>query len=75
MALKYLDKFMKGFSQISESLGALQKDVKFVWTSECKTTFESLKEASISAPVLALPGFIKSCGLTTDASTEASAYI
>jgi hypothetical protein len=53
----------------------LKKDAEFVWTPECQTAFEKLKEALITAPVLALPDFNRSFILTTDACTSGIAYI
>lgn len=38
----------------------LKKNVPFVWIPEHQSCFESLKEALVSAPVLALPNFNKS---------------
>lgn len=46
----------------------LKKGVLFVWTSFHSEAFSALKEALMSAPVLALPDFSKPFHLQTDAS-------
>jgi hypothetical protein len=35
----------------------LNKGMLYVWTSAIEASFQALKKALISAPVLALPGF------------------
>jgi len=52
----YYRRFVKDFSSTAAPLFALmKKDVKFVWTDECQTAFETLKTRLTSAPILALP--------------------
>jgi hypothetical protein len=46
----------------------LKKGVLFVWTSTHSVAFNTLKQALIFAPVLALPDFTKTFQLQTDAS-------
>jgi hypothetical protein len=48
-------KFIKGYSTIAQPLHELIKDIKYVWGNDCQKVFESLKEALVTAPVLALP--------------------
>ncbi|XP_073137097.1 uncharacterized protein [Henckelia pumila] len=65
----YYRRFIEGFSKIAKPMTQLtQKDRRFVWTRECETSFQTLKEKLTTAPVLALPlgsgGFV----VCTDAS-------
>jgi len=47
--------FVKDFSSIAAPLFALmKKNVEFVWTDECQTALDTLKELLTSAPMLAL---------------------
>ena len=46
----------------------MKKDVKFVWTDECQTAFETLKMRLTSAPILALPTDEGTYIIDTDAS-------
>jgi hypothetical protein len=47
----------------------LKKHSVFVWASVQQTTFEDLKQALSSAPVLALPDFTRPFSIETDASS------
>lgn len=72
----YYRRFVKGFSQITAPLRELlKKDTRFRWNEQCQESFDKLKNALISAPILALPDFSKPFVLTTDASTTGIAYI
>ncbi|XGW19137.1 hypothetical protein V3C99_003171, partial [Haemonchus contortus] len=52
----YYRKFIAGFSKLARSLYALTSPkTKWKWTNEETTSFEALKRAMISAPVLAQP--------------------
>ncbi|KAK1608406.1 hypothetical protein QYE76_032079 [Lolium multiflorum] len=65
----YYRKFVKNYGIISKTLtNLLRKGVPYVWTTETDTAFQSLKQALISAPVLALPDFSKPFVVETDAS-------
>ena len=62
---------MKDFSVVARPLtNLLKKNVQFWWTATCQKSFERLKEALTTTPVLALPtgngGFI----VYMDASTQ-----
>lgn len=45
----------------------LAKD-KFIWTEETIQSFERLKQAKVSLPVLDFPNFLKSFSIETDTS-------
>ena len=54
----YYRRFISGFARISHSLHALtRKDVAFVWSDDCNTAFNLLKECLVRAPVLSYPQF------------------
>jgi hypothetical protein len=64
----YYRKFVKHFAIIAKPLhNLLKKGALFVWTQDHLLTFSTLKQALISAPVLALPNFAKPFCLETDA--------
>ena len=52
----YLRRFIPEFSKICKPLHTLtEKGRKFEWTEKCEAAFKALKQALISAPVLAFP--------------------
>ena len=72
----YYRRFVLNFSKISEPLRKLlQENVRFVWSEDCQQAFQTLKNALVTAPVLALPDFQRPFILTTDASVQGLAYI
>ncbi len=68
----YYRRFIKGFAKIASPLSekTLEK-VDFEWMSEMQQAFETLKQALITAPVLAYPDFTKPFIVATDASKRA----
>ena len=67
----YYQRFIKDFAKIaSPSNQLLRKDHKFLGTDACEQAFKALKEALISAPILAFPDFKETFQLYTDASNE-----
>jgi hypothetical protein len=66
----YYRKFIRHFGVICHPLhGLLKKGVVYVWTDDHSTTFQTLKEALASAPVLALPDFSSQFTIETNASS------
>ena len=67
----YYRKFVQNFGAISKPLTSLlKKGVMFVWTTAQKTSFQALKTALTTAPVLALPDLQKLFVIETDASDK-----
>ncbi|GAU23864.1 hypothetical protein TSUD_369720 [Trifolium subterraneum] len=64
----YYRRFIKAYAQIVGPLTDLLKKDAFVWNNEAETSFNKLKHAITSAPVLRLPDFSKPFTLETDAS-------
>ena len=68
----YYRRYVHQFAKIAHPLTQLlRKDAsknRFMWTSECETSFQTLKSKLVSAPILALPCFGKPFKLYTDAS-------
>lgn len=63
----YCRDFIQKISHITLPLTRLCSDkVTFAWTPECTTTFETLKLAFTSAPVLAMPDSSNTFVLETD---------
>ncbi|XP_073289382.1 uncharacterized mitochondrial protein AtMg00860-like [Primulina huaijiensis] len=52
----YYGKFIQDFSSVAVPMTALtKKNAKFIWYSECQESFDRLKLALTTAPVLAMP--------------------
>lgn len=67
----YYRKYDKNFGLISKPVtNLLKKGEVYVWTSKTEASFQSLKTALMTAPVLALPDFSKTFILETDASDK-----
>ena len=65
----YYRKFILHFSEISRPLAKLTaKDTSFEWTPQCQFSFEMLKDALMSAPILKYPDTEKPYTIFTDAS-------
>ncbi|XP_073019175.1 uncharacterized mitochondrial protein AtMg00860-like [Primulina eburnea] len=64
----YYRKFIQGFSSITVPLTSSTKNnAKFVWSADCKKSFNTLKQALITSPVLATPSGQDNFVLYTDA--------
>jgi transposase InsO family protein len=67
--LSYYRRFIKQFSKIATPLYRLtESNRKFKWCDKCDEAFKRLKEALITAPVLAYPDFSKPFLIQSDAS-------
>ena len=67
----YYRKFIPNFSKIAGPLHALtKKDVAFIWTPECQSAFQALKQLLTTAPLLTYPKFDRPFMLETDASSD-----
>ncbi|GBO23012.1 Retrovirus-related Pol polyprotein from transposon 297 [Araneus ventricosus] len=67
----YYRRFMKYFSTIARPLHKLtEAKSNFNWTEECEKSFNSLKKALTSSPILTYPRTDKDFILDTDASNE-----
>jgi hypothetical protein len=65
----YYRKFVRNYGALSRPLSnLLRKNTPFVWTCETQASLQALKDALVSAPVLALPNFSKEFVVETDAS-------
>ena len=65
-------RFIKDFSKISKPLcKLLEKDSPFDFINECKLSFDRLKEALISAPIVVAPDWNLPFELMCDASDHA----
>ncbi|XP_073294437.1 uncharacterized protein [Primulina huaijiensis] len=65
----YYRKFIQGFSSIAVPLTSLtKKNAKFLWSTECQKSFDTLNQALITAPVLVMPSGQGNFVLYTDSS-------
>ena len=72
----YYRRFISNFAKISKPLTKLlQKDIPFNFDKECENSFNELKKALTTAPILIYPNFNEPFLLTTDASAFAIAGI
>ncbi|UYV76585.1 hypothetical protein LAZ67_14001278, partial [Cordylochernes scorpioides] len=63
-------KFINHFNKLRAPLNnLLKKDIKFTWTDECQKSFEALKEALVSKPILQIYNPLLTTHIFCDAST------
>ena len=69
----YYCRFIPAYAQIAEPLHRLLKKTSksFQWTTECETSFNTLKSKLTTSPVLAFPRFTDPFLVATDASDTA----
>ncbi|KAK3105624.1 hypothetical protein FSP39_002098 [Pinctada imbricata] len=71
----YYRRFIPNFAKIASPLyDLLKKDKAFQWTDECQQSFEKLKSALLSAPILSYPDPVRNFVLTCDASNLAIGF-
>ena len=69
---RFYRRFIKNFSKIARPLiNLLPKEVKFDFTSKCLESFEYLKKALTSTPIIHPPDWTQSFELIGDASDHA----
>jgi len=62
-------KFIRNYAQIAEPLNrCLDAGGPFLWTEQCQTAFDTLKQRLVSAPVMSAPNFDLPFTIHTDAS-------
>ncbi|XP_016172831.1 uncharacterized protein LOC107615247 [Arachis ipaensis] len=67
----YYRRFIEGFPKIALPMTKLTgKEVPFVWTSECKDSFQTLKQKLTSVPILILPELHEPFKVYCDASLK-----
>jgi len=68
--------FIRNFSDIAQPLNELlRKDRKFVWTSECQSSFDEIKKPFTEEPVLAMPDHSWPFQIETDALKYATGAV
>jgi len=68
----YYREFIYKFAELAAPLNAIdRKNKPFIWTELCEEAFNAIKEALITAPILALPTETGEFVLDTDASAVA----
>ena len=68
----YYRRFVPGFSKLSTPMTNLTKSATvYDWASDCQQSFDNLKSALCSAPILQFPDFAKPFRIMTDYSGQA----
>ena len=69
----YYRKFLRGYAEIAAPLHAKLKksETKLEWTDDCEHSFNRLKEALTTSPILTFPQMDRQFIVTTDASLSA----
>jgi len=65
----YYQRFVHNFAKIAAPLNAIaRKNQRFQWSDDAQVSFDTLKDAMITAPILAMPNDNDEYTLDTDAS-------
>ena len=71
-AASWYRRFVSNFSKIISPITRLtKKNIKWEWTAECQQSFNLIKEALVTAPVMTCPDFNRMFSFQTDASNTA----
>ena len=69
---RYYRKFIRAYAAIIAPMEKLlKKDVVFLWSLECQSSFDTLKAKMASAPILVFPDWNKEFHIHVDASSVA----
>jgi hypothetical protein len=69
---RYYRKFIKGYSHITTPMeNLLKKYYQFHWIEECQQSFNTLKQKTVTAPILVFPDWSKEFCVHVDASSIA----
>jgi hypothetical protein len=72
----YYRRFIPQFSKVVSPLHKLlKKDAKYVWEASQEVAFQTLKQKTMSQPILQYPDFSKEFVMTTDASNEGAGAV
>ena len=74
----FYPKFVESYSKIAAPLNMLfrkEYEKKIFWSAACQDSFDKLKQALLSAPILTYPGMNKPSMLTCDASKTAIGFV
>jgi hypothetical protein len=74
--INFVRRFIPNLAELAKPLNSLlKKDVKFIWDKKCDASFESLKKAIASAPVLVSPNYNKEFLIYSYASEDTIAGV